>query len=205
MLDRPLTAWLRPLVTFVGSGRRSHARRPAVAAAVRRTTRTPRRRRPSRRRTLLPTVITVYAGTPATLTISGGVAPYRAFSSDPTALPLPATVSGSTLVAGREQRHGHHQRQRHRSGRRRPGRRRRRGHRQPGAVAAVADHRHRQPQPGLRQHDRRDLLGRYRHRNRQGNGSGRRRHSRAGRSASTSSRARSRSRRPIPDSRSYRH
>lgn len=97
MLDRPLTAWLRPLVSFVGmaglltlaacgggSGAPNNPYTPPPPSV------TPP--------TLLPTVITVYAGTPATLTISGGVAPYRAFSSDPTALPLPATVSGSTLV-----------------------------------------------------------------------------------------------------------
>ena len=47
---------------------------------------------------VLPPTITVYPGTPATLTISGGVPPYRAFSSDATALPVTTNVSGSTLV-----------------------------------------------------------------------------------------------------------
>ncbi len=47
---------------------------------------------------VLPPTITVYPGTPATLTISGGVPPYHAFSSDATALPVTTNVSGSTLV-----------------------------------------------------------------------------------------------------------
>jgi len=52
---------------------------------------------------VLPTAITVYPGTPATATISGGVAPYRAFSSDATALPVSLNVSGSTLVLAANQ------------------------------------------------------------------------------------------------------
>jgi hypothetical protein len=47
---------------------------------------------------LLPAAITVYPGTPETLTISGGVPPYRAFSSNSVALPVSANVSGSALV-----------------------------------------------------------------------------------------------------------
>ncbi len=47
--------------------------------------------------TLLPSTLTVYAGTPATLTISGGVAPYRAFSTDPFVLPV-SLASGSTTI-----------------------------------------------------------------------------------------------------------
>ncbi len=48
--------------------------------------------------TLLPGAITIYSGTPASLTISGGVAPYRVFSADPAVLPVPATTSGSVLA-----------------------------------------------------------------------------------------------------------
>jgi hypothetical protein len=47
---------------------------------------------------VLPSQITVYPGTPATLTISGGVPPYRAFSSDATVLPVSTNISGNTLV-----------------------------------------------------------------------------------------------------------
>jgi len=47
---------------------------------------------------VLPSAITVYPGTPATLTVSGGVAPYRAFSTDATALPVSTTVNGETIV-----------------------------------------------------------------------------------------------------------
>jgi hypothetical protein len=47
---------------------------------------------------LLPSTLVVYAGTPATLTVSGGVPPYRAFSTDASILPVPANVSGDTIV-----------------------------------------------------------------------------------------------------------
>jgi hypothetical protein len=48
--------------------------------------------------TLLPATLTVYAATPATLTISGGVAPYRAFSSDPSILPVSLAAGSTTIV-----------------------------------------------------------------------------------------------------------
>ena len=47
---------------------------------------------------VLPATITVYPGTPATLLVSGGIPPYRAFSSDPTILPVSTNVSGDTVV-----------------------------------------------------------------------------------------------------------
>src|SRR5438034_8475274 len=47
---------------------------------------------------VLPPAVTVYSNTPATLTISGGTAPYQAFSSNNTALPLTQAVNGSTVV-----------------------------------------------------------------------------------------------------------
>jgi hypothetical protein len=47
---------------------------------------------------VLPASVTLYPGTPATLTITGGVPPYRAFSSDASTLPVSTNVSGSTLV-----------------------------------------------------------------------------------------------------------
>ncbi len=52
---------------------------------------------------VLPSTITVYPGTPATLTVSGGVAPYRAFSTDATALPVSTTVNGDTIVLAANQ------------------------------------------------------------------------------------------------------
>ena len=48
--------------------------------------------------TLLPDAITVYPGTPVTLTVYGGVAPYRAFSTNASVLPVSASVSGDTIV-----------------------------------------------------------------------------------------------------------
>jgi hypothetical protein len=47
---------------------------------------------------VLPASVTVYPGTPVTLTISGGVPPYRAFSSDAVTLPVSTNISGDTLV-----------------------------------------------------------------------------------------------------------
>jgi hypothetical protein len=48
--------------------------------------------------TVLPGVSTVYSRTPATLTVSGGVPPYLAFSSNSAVLPVAQTVSGSTVL-----------------------------------------------------------------------------------------------------------
>ena len=97
MLDRAYTAWLRPALTLLGlagllslaacgggSGAPNNPYQPPPPSVT----------VPS----LLPQTITVYAGSPTTLTISGGVAPYRAFSSDPTALPLPASIGGNSMV-----------------------------------------------------------------------------------------------------------
>ncbi|MCC7215903.1 MAG: hypothetical protein IT517_03965, partial [Burkholderiales bacterium] len=48
--------------------------------------------------TLLPDALTVYPGTPVTLTVYGGVAPYRAFSTNASVLPVATSVSGETIV-----------------------------------------------------------------------------------------------------------
>jgi hypothetical protein len=47
---------------------------------------------------VLPPAVTVYSNTPATLTITGGAAPYQAFSSNSAILPVTQAVSGSTVV-----------------------------------------------------------------------------------------------------------
>jgi hypothetical protein len=47
---------------------------------------------------ILPATFTAYAGTPATLTISGGLQPYSAFSSNTSVLPLSLASSSSTIV-----------------------------------------------------------------------------------------------------------
>jgi hypothetical protein len=47
---------------------------------------------------ILPATSNAYQGTPITLTVYGGVPPYRAFSSDQTILPVSQAVSGDTIV-----------------------------------------------------------------------------------------------------------
>jgi hypothetical protein len=47
---------------------------------------------------LLPPAETVYSHTPATLTVSGGAAPYQAFSSNASILPVGQAVNGTTVV-----------------------------------------------------------------------------------------------------------
>jgi hypothetical protein len=45
-----------------------------------------------------PATVTAYSGVPLTVTITSGVAPFSAFSSDATVLPVGANVAGNTLV-----------------------------------------------------------------------------------------------------------
>jgi len=47
---------------------------------------------------ILPSAITVYSNTPASLTVTGGVPPYFVTSSDPTKLPLGSSTSTGTIV-----------------------------------------------------------------------------------------------------------
>ena len=48
--------------------------------------------------TVLPTAVIAYSGVPATVTITSGVAPFQAFSSNATVLPVTQSVSGNTIV-----------------------------------------------------------------------------------------------------------
>jgi hypothetical protein len=48
--------------------------------------------------TVLPSSSIAYSGIPTTITVSGGTAPYKAFSSNSTVLPVTQTVAGSTVV-----------------------------------------------------------------------------------------------------------
>src|SRR4029453_13184600 len=97
MVERRVIAWLRPALAFFGiagilmlagggggggAPNNPYTPPPPVIAPLQ----------------LLPAALTVYAGTPATLTISGGVPPYRAFSTNATALPVAATISGDTVA-----------------------------------------------------------------------------------------------------------
>jgi hypothetical protein len=47
---------------------------------------------------VLPSAITVYSGFPTTLSVTGGSAPYSAFSSNPTVLPVSQSVAGGTVL-----------------------------------------------------------------------------------------------------------
>ncbi|MEO7133729.1 MAG: hypothetical protein ABI024_05870, partial [Vicinamibacterales bacterium] len=47
---------------------------------------------------VLPNEVTVSKGIPVTLTISGGLAPYQAYSTNPIALPVTQSVAGSSLI-----------------------------------------------------------------------------------------------------------
>ena len=47
---------------------------------------------------VIPEEAVAFAGTPLVLSISGGTPPYQAFSSNPSALPVPTNVSGNTLA-----------------------------------------------------------------------------------------------------------
>jgi hypothetical protein len=47
---------------------------------------------------VVPGEATAFAGTPLILSISGGTPPYQAFSSNPSALPVPQNVNGNTLA-----------------------------------------------------------------------------------------------------------
>jgi len=47
---------------------------------------------------VLPATATAYSGVPTTLTVTGGVPPYSAFSSDSAILPVAQTVSGNSIL-----------------------------------------------------------------------------------------------------------
>ena len=95
--NRPIGAWIRPLAALTavlgmfilggcggGSGAPNNPYAPIPTAPA--------------PLSILPPSATVYPGTPATLTISGGTAPYRAFSSNPAILPVTANVTGNQVV-----------------------------------------------------------------------------------------------------------
>ena len=48
--------------------------------------------------TILPLAATIYSGIPATLAVTGGIPPYRAFSSNTAVLPVAQSVAGGTIL-----------------------------------------------------------------------------------------------------------
>src|SRR4030095_8823182 len=46
---------------------------------------------------ILPATMTLFSGTPASLTVSGGTPPYRAFTTNPAVLPVAQAVVGGSL------------------------------------------------------------------------------------------------------------
>ena len=97
MPRRPLTAWLRPVLTLLGlaglltltacgggGGAPNNERAPVPAGPG--------------PLVVLPTAANVYPGTPTTLTISGGTPPFRVFSSNAAVLPVTQNVAGNTVL-----------------------------------------------------------------------------------------------------------
>ncbi|HEY2816425.1 MAG TPA: hypothetical protein VGK44_04755, partial [Casimicrobiaceae bacterium] len=96
MSKNRLTAWLRPALTLfalagifslAGCGGGNGAPNNMFAPN---NTNTPL--------AVLPTTASIYSGVPATLTITGGTAPFTAFSSDSTILPVSSTVSNTVAL-----------------------------------------------------------------------------------------------------------
>ena len=93
----PLTAWLRPMLSFLGlaglltlaacGGGSGAPNNPFAPTA-----------QPASPLIVLPADVTIYPGTPTTLTISGGTAPFRVFSSNAAVLPVAQNVAGSTVL-----------------------------------------------------------------------------------------------------------
>ncbi len=98
MLETRLTGWLRPASTLLalagllaltacgGGGGSINNPNLLIPPA------------PPPALVMSPDALTVYSGVPATLTITGGVPPYQAFSTNQSVLPVPPTVSGTTIV-----------------------------------------------------------------------------------------------------------
>jgi len=96
MVERLLTAWLRPALTLLGltgllalgacgggSGAPNNPYSTSPAAPV---------------LSVLPLSLVAYSGVPATLSITGGTAPFQAFSSNGTVLPVSQNVPGYSVV-----------------------------------------------------------------------------------------------------------
>ena len=96
MLDRLVTTRLRPLLTLLGlcgllaltacgggSGAPNNPYIPPVVTPV---------------LSVQPTTLTAFSGVPVTVTITGGVAPFFAFTSNATVLPVAQNVAGYTIV-----------------------------------------------------------------------------------------------------------
>jgi hypothetical protein len=96
MVEHRLTAWLRPVLWLSalaallslaacgggGSPNNPYAPGPAVPPTL----------------VVQPSPITIFAGTPATLTIVSGTAPFSVFSDTPAVLPVAQSASGNTIV-----------------------------------------------------------------------------------------------------------
>ena len=97
MVERRLTAWLRTALALLGiAGIVALAGCGGGSGAPNNPYTPPPPVIPDLK--LYPAVATVYPGSPITLTVYGGVPPYRAFTTNATVLPVTNAVSGDTIV-----------------------------------------------------------------------------------------------------------
>lgn len=96
MLEHRLTAWLRPVLSFVAlAGLLSLAACGGGGSPNNPYTPGPTAPPPL---VVQPASLNVFSNIPATLTITSGAAPFSAFSDTPTILPVQQAVAGNTVV-----------------------------------------------------------------------------------------------------------
>src|SRR3954470_23169400 len=96
MVEHRLTAWLRPVLSFVAlAGLLSLA-----ACGGGGSPNNPYNPGPTAPPTLVvqPAQINIFPGTPVTLTIASGTGPFQVFSDTPNVLPVAQTVAGNSIV-----------------------------------------------------------------------------------------------------------
>ena len=95
MLEHRLTAWLRPVLSFLAL-----AGLLSLAACGGGSPNNPYTPGPTTPPPLVvqPGSLNIFSNIPATLTITSGLAPFTVFSDTPTILPVQQAVPGNTVV-----------------------------------------------------------------------------------------------------------